>query len=120
MFIWICAVTAFCLTPTPDDAAKKDLAAMEGEWTLVAMEVDGKAVDSKKLVSAKITSSKDRYTLVSRGKQHEIELKVDSSKSPKEVDMTFLDGPNKDRVGKGIYEITDGKLKICRSLDPQD
>src|SRR5262245_65938774 len=93
---------------------------MEGEWTLVAMEVDGKAVNSKKLASAKLTISKDQYTLGSRGKQTEVELKLDPSKSPKEIDMTFLDGPNKDRVGKGIYEITDGKLKICRSLDPQD
>jgi uncharacterized protein (TIGR03067 family) len=118
LLITICA--AFCLTPTPEDAAKKDLASMEGEWNLVAMEVDGKPVPAEKLVSAKLTIRGDKYTLVSRNKQHEVELKLDPSKSPKEIDMTFLDGPNKDRVGKGIYEINGDKLKICRSLDPQD
>ncbi len=114
------ALAAFCFTPGPEDGAKKDLAAMEGEWKLVAMEVDGKPVAAERLVSAKLTIRGKNYTLISRNKQHEIELKLDPSKSPKEIDMTFLDGPNKDRVGKGIYEIDGDKLKICRSLDPQD
>ena len=30
--------------PVQDDAAKKDLAAVQGTWNLVAMDVDGKAV----------------------------------------------------------------------------
>src|SRR5262245_27228027 len=114
------ALVAFCYTPEPEDAAKKDLAAMEGEWKLVAMKVDGKPVPAEKLASAKLTIRSSNYTLVTRNKQHEIELKLDARKSPKEIDMTFLDGPNKDRVGKGIYEINGDKLKICRSLDPQD
>ena len=114
------AMAAFCLTPEPDDAAKKDLAKLEGTWTLVAMEVDGKPVPEAKLVSASLTISSNKYSLTSRNKLHEVEIKLDASKSPKEIDMTFLDGPNKDRVGKGIYELDGDKLKICRSLDPQD
>src|SRR5438128_3567307 len=92
------ALAAFCLTPEPDDAAKKDLAKLEGTWTLVAMEVDGKAVPEAKLVSASLTIRGDKYSLTSRNKLHEVEMKLDASKSPKEIDMTFLDGPNKARV----------------------
>src|SRR5262245_34477410 len=95
----IFALAVFCLTPQPENAAKKDLAGMEGEWTLVAMEVDGKPVPAEKVASAKLTISGNKYTLVSNKKQHEVELKLDTAKSPKEIDMTFLDGPNKDRIG---------------------
>ena len=114
------ALAVFCFIPEPEDAAKKDLAAMEGTWNLVAMEVDGKSVPATKLTSASLTISGNKYTLKTRNMQHEVELKLDVGKSPKEIDMTFLDGPNKERVGKGIYEISGDKLKICRSLDPQD
>jgi uncharacterized protein (TIGR03067 family) len=119
-FMLFTALSVFCLTPRPDDAGKKDLEAMGGTWNLVAMEVEGKAVPNEKLVSARLTISGNTYTLVSNKKQHDVELKLDPSKSPKEIDMTFLDGPNTDRVGTGIYEINGEKLKICRSLDPQD
>jgi uncharacterized protein (TIGR03067 family) len=72
------------------------------------------------LVGAALTIRGTKYTLVSRNKQHEIEIRLDTTKSPKEIDMVFLDGPNKDRVGKGIYQIDGDMLRVCRSLDPQD
>ena len=55
-----------------------------------------KAVPAEKLVSARLTIRGNTYSLVSNKKQHDVELKLDPSKSPKEIAMTFLDGPNKD------------------------
>src|SRR5262249_35638681 len=107
------------LIPTQDNAAKKDLAAMEGSWTLVSMEVDGKEVPPDKLQGATLTIRGNKYALVTRGKQHDVEITLDAGKTPKVIDMKFLDGPNKDRVGKGIYQLDGNTLKICRGLDPQ-
>ena len=48
-------VVGLTLIPTQDNAAKKDLAAMEGTWTLVGMEVDGMEVPADKLQGATLT-----------------------------------------------------------------
>jgi uncharacterized protein (TIGR03067 family) len=112
-------IAAASLLPVQEDAAKKDLAAMQGTWTLVSMEVDGQAVKADKLKSTTLTIKDSKYTLLARQQQHEVELTLDPSKTPKAIDMKFLDGPNKDRVGRGIYQIEGKTLKICRGLDPQ-
>src|SRR5262245_10805045 len=114
------ALVAVGLTPVPGDASDKELAKLEGNWKLAAMEVDGKDVPSEKLTSATLTIRGNKYSVQSGKAKHEVEFKLDPSKSPKEIDMQFLDGPNKDRVGRGIYQIDGDKLRICRSLDPQD
>src|SRR6266852_5147521 len=113
------AIAAMWCLPSQDDTVKKELAALQGTWTLVSMEVDGKPVDAERLKSTTLTIKDSKYSLLARKQLHEVELILDPSKNPKEVDMKFLDGPNKDRVGRGIYQ-RDGKtLKICRGLDPQ-
>jgi len=112
-------IAATWLLPNQEDAAKKDLAAMQGTWALVSMEVDGQAVDADKLKSTTLTIKDSKYTLLARKQQHEVELTLDPSKTPKTVDMKFLDGPNKDRIGRAIYQIDGKTLKICRGLDPQ-
>jgi len=43
--------------------------------------------------------------------------KLDPSKSPKTIDMTLTEGPNKGAVMLGIYEIDGDTLKAC--FDPQ-
>ena len=113
-------LAAAWLVPTQPEAAKKELAKLEGTWKLTAMEVAGKPVAEGRLTSATLTIRGNKYTLVSGNRQSEVELTLDPGKTPKEIDMQVLDGPNKDRVGKGIYELDGDKLKICRSLDPQD
>ena len=40
-------------------------------------------------------------------------FKVDSSKSPKEIDLIALDGPQKGKTMEGIYKLEDGKLMVC-------
>jgi uncharacterized protein (TIGR03067 family) len=111
-------VAVAAVVPPQNEAAKKELAALQGTWTLSSMEVDGKAVDADKLKSATLTIRDNRYILLSGKQQHEVEITLDPSKKPKEIDMKFLDGPNKDRVGKGIYHLDGNTLKICRALDP--
>ncbi len=115
-------VLALTLAPQPaqDAAAKKDLAALQGSWTLVAMEVEGKAVEADKLRGTTLTIKDNQYTLVTRQGQHKVEITLDPAARPRAIDMKFLDGPNKDRVGRGIYEIDGNTFKVCRHLDPQD
>ena len=104
--------------PNAEDAAKKDLAAMQGPWILTGLEADGKDAAPAKLEGTTLTIKGDIYLLKTKSQSHEVRLKLDASKAPKHVNMTFLDGANKDKTLEGIYEVKDGTLRIARGLLP--
>ena len=47
-------------------------------------------------------------------------IKVDSSKTPKEIDLTFTAGEHKGKTVKGIYKIAGDDLTICRGLTEKE
>ncbi|MFL5240837.1 MAG: TIGR03067 domain-containing protein [Gemmataceae bacterium] len=104
--------------PTTEDAAKKELEKLQGTWTMAALEVDGKPVPEEKLKSSTLTIKGEKYIIKVKDDTHETIIKLDPKKKPKEIDMTFTEGANKDKVLKGIYELDGDTFKICRALLP--
>lgn len=100
------------------DAAKKDLEKLQGEWVIAALEVNGVDVPENKLDGSVLTVKDDSYVVKRKDQSTRVKITLDAAKDPKEVDMLFLDGANKDKVQKGIYQIKDGKFIITRGLSP--
>lgn len=113
--------TAVCLVAgqQADDAAKKDLAALQGTWVMVALEVDGKPVPEEKIKGAMLVIKGDKYITKVKGKDYETVITLDPGKKPKAIDMVFTEGDKKDKVLRGIYVIEGDTLKICRGLQPE-
>jgi len=93
--------------------SESDLARMQGTWAIVTIEAGGKADD--KITKGKIVIAGDTLkhvkpdgTTGSAGT-----IKVDPTRSPKEMDMTAQDGPNKDATFPAIYELDGDSLKLC-------
>lgn len=42
-----------------------------------------------------------------------LSFSVDADRTPKQIDFTFLDGPNKGKKSQGIYEFGEGRLLVC-------
>ena len=42
-------------------------------------------------------------------------IELDPSKSPKEIDISILDGPGKGSTFPGIYALEKGQLRVCTS-----
>src|SRR5262249_60299662 len=76
------------------DAVKKDMAALEGEWSMVSGERDGGGLDEGRVKSAK-RGTKDGGTTGSFGEQGFMKgkYKVDPRKTPKTVGQEVSDGP---------------------------
>ncbi len=102
-----------------EDAVKKDLKALEGTWGMEALEVNGVDVPVSKLEGTEVTIKGDQYTLKIKDKVFKVVLKLDPSKEPKEIDMTFLEGNNKEKLHKGIYRVEKDRFKVCRGLNPE-
>ena len=85
---------------------------------MIGLEVDGKPIPEDKLESSTLTIKGDKYSIKVKDDTYQCTIKLDPTKDPKQIDMTFLDGPNKDKTGKGIYVLEKDTFKICRALDP--
>ena len=103
-----------------DDAAKKDLRALQGEWVMAALEVNGTDVPANKLEGTVLTIKDDRYIVKVKDKQTTTAaIELNPKKNPKELNMTPQDGDKKDMLLKAIYRIDGDTFKMARGLNPE-
>jgi uncharacterized protein (TIGR03067 family) len=92
-----------------DDSAqermKREIDALQGTWTVSQARRNGKKeaalVDATVIVEADHFISKAGETMQARGI-----FKLDIGKSPKKIDLTYTDGPEKGQRVRGIYTRT--------------
>ena len=105
------------------DEIKKEMARLQGEWSMVSGEIDGQAMPAELIKGAKRTA-KDDETTVTVGGQLFLQAKftIDPSKKPKTIDYTMTGGPTKGKTQLGIYEITgEGEtVKFCFASPGKD
>jgi uncharacterized protein (TIGR03067 family) len=96
---------------------EKELKKFEGTWTFESIEAGDKEVPVSEFKGVTVTFAGDKYT-VKKGDDliQAATLKLDPSRSPKTLDVTVTEGPNKGVVMPGIYEISEDTLKVC--FDP--
>jgi uncharacterized protein (TIGR03067 family) len=96
--------------------AKEDLKGMEGEWTPATGEFGGKPFPDETLKTIKLVLKDDTYTVTVGDKVDRGTVKLDASKTPKTMDITGTEGPNKDKTFSAIYELSGDTLKVCYNL----
>lgn len=102
------------------DDPKDELKKLDGTYTMVSGEKDGKNVPEQTIKTAK---------LVIKGDQHDVKIgdvifkgthKIDPSKKPKTIDATDTEGPFKGKTVYGIYELDGGIFKVCFAKPGED
>lgn len=103
------------------DDAKKEMAQLEGEWSMVAGEADGMAMP-KAMVSTGKRVAKDGETAISMAGRIYFKAKfsIDSAKKPKAIDYVMTEGPTKGKTHLGIYELEGDTLKFCFAAPGRD
>ena len=95
-------------------AIKKDMAQLQGEWSMVSGSADGQPMPDALLGSCRRVCKGDEIT-VTIGAQTLMKAKVsiDPSKKPKTIDYEVIDGPTKGKRQLGIYELDGNTFKSC-------
>jgi uncharacterized protein (TIGR03067 family) len=93
---------------------KKDPGKLEGKWEPVSQTVDGKESDEDELKNRFAVFKGGKLAFLFKGKERgTAAVKLDPGKSPKQIDITYEDGPAKGTTLKGIYKVEGDKLTIC-------
>lgn len=98
----------------PDDAAKKDLALLQGEWSMVSFEIDGRKSAPEDVKKGKRICQGNETTLTSDGQLFfKARFTLDPTKKPKAIDYMSLEGAWNGKSLQGIYEVEGDMLKFC-------
>jgi len=94
----------------PENEVKK----FQGAWTIESSEYGGQKLPGELLKAFIVVYEGDKHTVKNGDQVIQVGTqKIDPSKSPKTIDVTMTEGPNKGVVMLGIYEIDEDTLKAC-------
>jgi uncharacterized protein (TIGR03067 family) len=104
-----------------DDASKKDLEKLQGDWVGVSYMRDGEKADPDDAQSLFRTIKDDTYTISRFDKQiGKGTFTIDATKKPKTIDAYPGGSKDKNKVVRGIYELKGNTLKICSAAPGKD
>jgi uncharacterized protein (TIGR03067 family) len=96
------------------DAAKKELARLEGEWSMVLGEIGGQPLPEAYVKGAKRMAKGNEITVIIGGQMFfKATITVDPSKQPRTIDYAMTDGPSKGKTQYGIYQFDGDNLRFC-------
>ncbi len=96
--------------------AAPEVKEMDGTWKPISAELAGKPWPQQILDSMKLILKDDQYTVEVGDNKDEGTVKRDPSKSPKTMDITGTNGPNKGKTFLVIYELKGEELRVCYDL----
>jgi uncharacterized protein (TIGR03067 family) len=112
-WLLIATVGVLLAADAPQDAAvKKELDQLQGTWQMVSHEVNGKPDDTLKGTVRVVEG--DKFTIKKGDKVLRVgTMKLDPTKKPKWIDISFTEGPEKGKARLGIYVLDGDMQKIC-------
>lgn len=97
-----------------NEAVSKELAKLQGEWSMVSGSADGQAMPDSMVKQMKRVCKGDEVTTTMAGRLYfKARIVIDPSKKPRTIDYQMIDGFTKGSKQLGIYEVSGDTLKSC-------
>src|SRR5437870_3559000 len=97
-----------------NQAVKKDLALLQGEWTMVSGSADGQPMpDQMRKQMRRICKGDETTTTMAGQLFFKAKITIDPSKKPKAIDYEMIEGFTKGKTQLGIYEVEGDTFKSC-------
>jgi uncharacterized protein (TIGR03067 family) len=98
-----------------EDAVKKELKALEGNWQLVRQEERGSVTPRPVVSRLRIVIEGDQISwyIGNPASNQDATFKIDPTKNPRTIDAEITKGSAKDKIMLGIYKLDKDTLEIC-------
>jgi len=107
------AAMILCLAPAVHGDAKEETKKLLGDWVPTEMEIGGKKLPAEVLKNMVLTLGDGTYTVKAGKEDDKGTWKLDADAKPRRLKIEGTDGPNKGKTLLAIFEIADGKLRVC-------
>jgi RNA polymerase sigma-70 factor (ECF subfamily) len=120
------ALLAFAgTTARAADPAADEVKKLQGEWRVVEVEARGKKAgrDDPDAKGMRFVIKDNELTVRAAdggGAERRKTFKLDPARTPKEIDITSLDGQEKDTTAACIYKLEGDRLTICMPYFTED
>jgi uncharacterized protein (TIGR03067 family) len=98
--------------PSKAKAVAEELAKFEGTWTFASMEFEGQEIPGKDLAGHLIILKGNEFAAKTGEGTTKGTFQVDPTASPKTIDVTMGDGPEKGKTLLGIYTLTADTYRV--------
>lgn len=116
---FLIGVTAATILPAwaeENEAVEKDMAQLQGEWSMVSGSADGQPMPDQMVKQMKRVCKGDEATTTMAGQLFlKARIIIDPSKKPKTIDYQMTDGFTKGKTQLGIYEVEGDTFRSCFS-----
>jgi RNA polymerase sigma-70 factor (ECF subfamily) len=93
---------------------------LQGEWQAVAAESNGEKSDADDVTNLRMTFRGEEVLVHGAdgaGRARRLRFKLHPGTSPRGIDLTSLDGPQKGQTSAWIYALEKGRLRLCGQSD---
>jgi uncharacterized protein (TIGR03067 family) len=109
---------------TPADALREDLARadmekLQGPWRIASVILDGREIEVPQLKEARLAVQGNEYTSTIGEQVLKVRFKLDPTRAPKALDLTYQDESTENRTFPGIYTLDGDAFTICRPTRPE-
>ena len=103
--IGLAAVTICPAWAEENEAVQKDMAQLQGDWSMLSGSADGQPMPEQMLKQMKRVCRGDVATTTMAGQLYiKAKITIDPSKKPKTIDYQMIEGFTKGKTQLGIYE----------------
>jgi uncharacterized protein (TIGR03067 family) len=108
------SLVLFALAAPPSaDAVREEQKKFDGNWQLVSAELGGAKMPAEQVKEFTLTFRGAKFSSHHAGESKAGDFTVDHTKSPKTIDLTPADGPDKGKTWSLIYTLEGDTLKVC-------
>jgi uncharacterized protein (TIGR03067 family) len=112
--IGLAAVALSSAWAEENEAVKKDMGQLQGEWSMVSGSADGQPMPAQMVKQMKRVCKGDEATTTMAGQLYiKAKITLDPSKKPKTIDYQMTGGFTTGKKQLGIYEVEGDSFKSC-------
>jgi uncharacterized protein (TIGR03067 family) len=103
------------------DAITKEMAQLEGEWSMVSGEANGASMPGAMVKTGKRVAKKGETTIFMGERVYfKAKFSIDPARKPRAIDYTMTEGPTKGKTHLGIYKLDGDKVTFCFAAPGKD